>query len=566
MMPGSVRLGVVLLCHADLDIAARMARIWAEGGAQVCIHIDANVRDRHVELMRVALADLKRVAFSARRHRCKWGAFSLVRATQDTAAQLLADHPDLTHVYLASGACLPLRPVRDLIAFLAADPERDHIESVSAWDVGWTVGGLNEERFTLYFPFDWRRRRWLFDRCVVWQRRRGIHRRLPPGLSPHLGSQWWCLTATTLRAILDDPDRPRHDRFFRYSWIPDESYFQTLARRHSVQIESRSLTLARFDQEGLPFQLYDDHVQMLEESNCFVARRLWSGSAGLLARFPRRGEGAPDVSPPRPARFERMITRTVQRRVLGRPGLYMQSRFPRKDAENGKTSAPYAVFQGFSDIFPNFESWLQDQVAADVHGHLLGPETVEFRGRPGIGPGAISSHVAVRDRDPQGFLTALIRIAPRMQIFQFGPRDNQALNWFMATDPNACLFVVTGAWMMPLIDCAMPFDDVRRISAHLQKVELAQLNVLNSVWVKARVQVHDLTDFLARPRAILDDALRQVDPQHRGLPAGDLPPVRDTTGLPALLRRLRNSGLRPRLAGEALPQNEVATGERNAAE
>jgi|GEM_PF-4636474 len=73
MMPGSVRLGVVLLCHADLDIAARMARIWAEGGAQVCIHIDANVRDRHVELMRVALADLKRVAFSARRHRCKWG-------------------------------------------------------------------------------------------------------------------------------------------------------------------------------------------------------------------------------------------------------------------------------------------------------------------------------------------------------------------------------------------------------------------------------------------------------------------------------------------------------------
>ena len=47
-----------------------------------------------------------------------------------------------------------------------------------------------------------------------------------------------------------------------------------------------------------------------------------------------------------------MITRTVQRRVLGRPGLYMQSRFPRKDAENGKTSAPYAVFQGFSDIFP----------------------------------------------------------------------------------------------------------------------------------------------------------------------------------------------------------------------
>ena len=43
MMPGSVRLGVLLLCHADLDIAARMARIWAEGGAQVCSNVTAGV-------------------------------------------------------------------------------------------------------------------------------------------------------------------------------------------------------------------------------------------------------------------------------------------------------------------------------------------------------------------------------------------------------------------------------------------------------------------------------------------------------------------------------------------
>ena len=564
MNPGSIRLGVVLLCHADLDIAARMARIWAVGGAHVCIHIDAKVGDAQVDLMRAALADLKRVEFSAKRHRCEWGAFSLVRATQDAAQQLLDSHPDLTHVYLASGACLPLRPIRDLMAYLASDPQRDHIESVNAWDVGWTVGGLNEERFTLYFPIDWRKHRWLFDRFVDWQRRLGIRRKMPAALSPHLGSQWWCLTAETLRAILDDPDRKRYDRFFRFSWIPDESYFQTLVRRHSVRIESHSLTLAKFDHEGRPFQLYDDHIQMLEESNCFVARKVWSGSAALLAYFPRAHDGPADISPPLPARFERMITRTVQRRVLGRPGLYMQSRFPRKDAENGKTSAPYALFQGLSDIFPQFETWLQNQISGDVHGHLFGPDTVEFRGRPAIGPGAISTHIAVRDRDMQGFLAALIRVTPRMQVFQFGPRDNQVLNWFMATDPNAYMVVVTGAWMLPLIDCGMPFDDIRRISAKLQKIELDQLAVLNSVWVKARVQVHDLTDFLARPQAILEDALHQIDPQHNGLT--ELPAMRDVSGLPDLLRRLRNSGLRPRLAGEALPMDEAMTNERTAAE
>ncbi|WCR11137.1 glycosyl transferase [Paracoccus stylophorae] len=562
-MTAPVRLGVILLCHAELAVAARMARIWAEGGARVVIHVDAKVPGDRIAPMRAELARFPDIRYS-RRHRCDWGRFSLVRATQDAAQTLLASFPDTTHVYLASGACLPLRPVAELIAFLAADPERDHIESVSAHEVGWTVGGLNEERFTLYYPFGWRNRRWLFDRFVERQRKWGVRRRIPRGVSPHLGSQWWCLTATTLRAILHDPRRAEFDRYFRFVWIPDESYFQTLARRHTTRIESRSLTLAKFDHKGRPYQLYDDHIQMLQESRCFVARKAWPGASGLLAYFPRPAGAVPDLSPPRPARIERLINRTVRRRTLGRPGLYMQSRFPRKDAENGKTSAPYAVFQGFSDVFPGFETWLSQRVTGDVHGHLFGPERVEFAGRPEIGPGAISSSPVLRDHDAQGFLTALIRITARMQVFQFSPRDNQVLNWFIATDPNAHLIVITGAWMLPLLRSGMPFDDIRRVTAQLQRAELDQLQVLNSVWVRARVQVHDLTDFLARPLALLNEAVRQIEPQAE--PVTDLPPMRDLTGLEQLLRRLRNSGLKPRLTGDGLPQPRPADHDRTAAQ
>ncbi|CAM3107701.1 beta-1,6-N-acetylglucosaminyltransferase [Paracoccus nototheniae] len=562
-MTREVQIGVVLLCHARLDVAAQMARIWVDGGARVAIHVDAKASARSVARMKEQLADLPGIVFS-RRHRCDWGRFNLVRATQDAARALLDSFEGITHVYLASGSCLPLRPVCDLAAFLALDPYCDHIESVSALDVGWTVGGLNEERFTLYFPLDWRRQRWMFDRLTSWQRRLGIRRRLPKGLAPHLGSQWWCLTATTLRAILDDPRRAEFDRFFRMAWIPDESYFQTLARRHAVRIESHSLTLAKFDHDGRPYQLYDDHTLMLEESRCFVARKVWPHAERLLTHFPVVPAAQPDVSPPQPQRIERLINRTVRRRLLGRPGLYMQSRFPRKDSENGKTSAPYAVYQGFSDIFPGFEDWLAGNVEGDVHGHLLGPEMVEFAGRPEIGPGAISSSTLIRDRDPTGFLTALIRISPRMQIFQFSPRDNQTLNWFIATDPNAQIHVITGAWMLPLLESGMPFDDIRRVTALLQRAELHQLDVLNSVWVKARVHVHELNDFLARPQAMLFQSVQQL-PLHPGAP-GDAPPMRDMHGLSELLRKLRNSGLRPRLTGDTLPLPEIVLTERTAAE
>lgn len=547
MSGGTVRLGVVMLCHDELPIAARMARVWAQGGAAVAVHVDAKAPADAVETMQADLADLRQVLFS-RRHPCEWGTFSLVRATQDAAGLLLDRFREVTHVLVVSGACLPLRPVQDLCAYLALHPTRDFIESVTAEDVGWTVGGLNEERFTLRFPFSFRRRRKLFDRYVELQRRLGYRRRIPQGLVPHLGSQWWCLTRATLQAILTDPRRAEFDRYFARVWIPDESYFQTLARRHSMRIESRSLTLAKFDNQGKPYIFYDDHLEILQQSRCFVARKIWRGAGRLHDHFPH-GDGAqPSAAEPRPERVDRIISYAVARRRLGRPGLYMQSRFPLKDRENGKTSAPYAMFQGFTDLFPGFETWLASRIDADVHGHLFAVHGVEFAGRRPIGPGALSDSAPLRDLDQRGFLANLIRIATRMQVWQFSPRDGQEMNWFLATDPNARIFVVTGAWAVPLLHSDMPFDDIRRVAAILQRTELAQMEALNSVWLKAQTQIWDLADFCARPSAVLGSILQRLGGEPEA--AADLPPMRDIAGMGRFLQRLRNAGLRPQLMGD----------------
>lgn len=545
--PFKVKLGIVMLCHNQLPTAARMARVWADGGAMVAIHIDAKAPSDAVRTLQTDLASHEQIVFS-RRHPCEWGTFSLVRATQDAAALLLDRFEDVTHVMVVSGSCLPLRPVADLVAFLSLHPHRDFIESVTAEDVGWTVGGLNEERFTLRFPFAYRRHRKLFDRYVDFQRRWKLRRAIPDGIVPHLGSQWWCLTRVTLRAILSDPDRPALDRYFNRVWIPDESYFQTLARKHSTRIESRSLTLAKFDGQGKPYIFYNDHRQILEESRSFVARKIWPDATGLYTYFPRPVQGEPSSAEPQPERLDRIISQAVARRKLGRPGLYMQSRFPRKDQENGKTSAGYAVMQGFSDIFPGFESWLSQRVDAEVHGHVMAQYGVEYADRSQIGPGGLSDSAALRDLDPRGFLANMIRISHRPQIMQYSPRDQQSLNWFMATDPNAQIFVITGAWAVPLLHSGMPFDDIRRVAAILQRTELEQIDVLNSVWLKARTRIWDLADFSARPADVLRSVLRQLggDPET----ATALPDMRELAGMGRFLQRLRNAGLRPQLMGD----------------
>ncbi|MTH76624.1 glycosyl transferase [Paracoccus aestuariivivens] len=542
-----VRLGVVMLCHNELPRAARLAQVWAAGGVSVVIHLDAKVPAEEVATMRADLAGHENIVFS-RRHRCEWGTFSLVQATQDASALLLDRFEDVTHVMVVSGACLPLRPVADLVAFLASHPKRDFIESVTAADVGWTVGGLNEERFTLRFPFAYRRHRKLFDRYVDFQRRWKIKRRIPDGLVPHLGSQWWCLTRPTLRAILSDRRRPEYDRYFRRVWIPDESYFQTLARRHSNQIESRSLTLAKFDGQGKPYIFYNDHRQLLEDSRCFVARKIWPQATALYAHFPRPLAGEPSAAEPQPERVDRMISQAVLRRKLGRPGLYMQSRFPQKDRENGKTSGSYAVLQGFTDLFPDFEEWLSERLDADVHGHVMSTHGVEFAGRTGIGPGGLCDSAAMRDLDPRGFIANLIRMSQRPQVMQLSPRDDQSLNWFMATDPNAQIFVIKGAWAVPLLHSGMPFDDIRRVAAILQRTELEQMEIFSSVWLKARTRIWDLGDFCARPAGALRGVLRELGGEPEA--AANLPQMRELAGMGRFLQRLRNAGLQPQLMGD----------------
>ena len=541
--------GFVMLCHTALNRAAQVARHWAERGCPVVIHVDKRVsRTAHDRLVTV-LQDLPNIRFSAR-HRCEWGTWSITVATQTAAALMLASFPQVRHVYLASGSCLPLRPVDELLTYLAARPRTDFIESVTTEEVGWTVGGIDYERFTLRFPFSWKRSRWLFDRYVAFQRRWRLRRRIPRGIVPHLGSQWWCLTRQTLSAILDDPDREEIDRYFAKVWIPDESYFQTLVRKYSVNVESRSLTLSKFDFQGKPHIFYDDHLQLLRRSDCFVARKIWPNAERLYSTFLSDDPAIRSPAEPNPGKIDRLFAKAVERRTRGRPGLYMQSRFPNENWENGKTCAAYSVFQGFSDLFENFETWLGKGAGSRVHDHLFAPDKVGFAGGEEVYNGGLSSSAALRDYNPKAFLTNLIwNTRGERQCFQFGPDDVQAIGWFLAMDPNAQISVVSGAWAVPLFHSNRNFIDIRKEAARLQKIEAQHLTILRSVYTKARVRIWTMAEFVESPMEPLQTIIDEINPRgQRRLT--EAPKMVDLTGFGQFLQNLKNQGMQPVLMGD----------------
>jgi hypothetical protein len=546
-----VSLGVILLCHTALNRAAEVARAWAKAGCPVVIHLDRRVPEAERAALAAALADLQDVRY-APRVACDWGTFSLVQATILATTRLLADFPAVGHVLLASGACLPIRPVADLQAHLAAHPTTDFIESVTTADVGWTVGGLNKERFTLRFPFSWKKQRRLFDGYVTLQRRLGFARRIPDGIVPHLGSQWWCLTRATLDAILTHPDRARYDRYFRRVWIPDESYFQTLVRQVSTRIESRSLTLSKFDFQGRPHVFYDDHLHLLRQSEAFVARKIWPDAGLLYETF--LSDAPPRLPAPNPAKIDRLFAKAVQRRTKGRVGLYMQSRFPAKGRGGTLSAMPYGVFEGFDALFDGFAPWLARAADARVHGHLFAPDRVQFAGGEAVFKGGLSDSATLRDYNPRSFLANLIwNTRGETQCFQFGPGDVQDIASFLAGDANAKIFIVSGAFAVPLWRSGQSAAVVRAEAARLQKTEADLIALLDQPETKARVRLWTLAEFVENPAEPLQTLVDELNPRaHSRTP--DLPPLRPLQGFGAFLQDLRNQGMQPVLMGD-FPQD-----------
>jgi len=542
-------LGVVMLVHTGFDRAEQVVRHWAAANCPVVIHVDSKVDKSTYDDFAAALSDLADVRFCAR-HRCEWGAWGLVAASQSAATLMLEDFPDVQHVFLASGSCLPLRPIVDLQAYLTARPDIDFIESATTADVPWTVGGLDRERFTLHFPFRWKTQRWLFDRFVRLQQVVKYKREIPEGLVPHMGSQWWCLTRQTLDLILNDPRRATYDGYFRHVWIPDESYYQTLVRLHARKVESRSLTLSKFDYQGKPHIFFDDHLELLQRSDCFVARKIWPDAHVLYRTFPvSKRTGGPQQEP-KTGTIDRVFSQAVDRRTLGRPGLYMQSRFPTQDRENGIAAVPYAVLQGFEDVIPDFRTWLRHCTGAEVHGHLFGRDRVHFADEGTTYRGGLSDHPRLRDYNAKMFLTNLIWNArDRHHCFQFGPADSQDIRWTLAKDTKASIWVVSGAWSIPLYLSGRSASETRAEAARLQCTESRFLKVLRAPNARARIKIMTLAEFIESPMDVLQMIIDDIA-GHKGKALAQVPRMADLTGLPDFLQDLKNQGMHPFVTGD----------------
>jgi len=279
------RIAFILLCHKEPEAIVRQARMLTAAGDYIAIHFDARAKPEAFAQIREGLADNPNVVFARRRVKCGWGEWSLVQATLH-AVEAAVDHfPRATHFYMLSGDCAPIKSARFAHDFLDAR-DVDYIESFDYFESDWIKTGMKEERLIYRHFFNERTQPKWFYTSFNFQRRLGLTRAIPQDIQVQIGSQWWCLRRRTIEWILDFT-RKRRDvmRFFSTTWIPDETFFQTLVRHlvPETEIETRTLTFLMFTDYGMPVTFYNDHYDMLLGQDYLFARKI-SPEAVVLKR------------------------------------------------------------------------------------------------------------------------------------------------------------------------------------------------------------------------------------------------------------------------------------------
>jgi hypothetical protein len=282
-----MKISYIVLAHEPVEQLLPLLTGLLAQGSNIYLHYDLKAHDDVERLYSLNELGLPGFIFLGTRCVVKWGEWSIPQATLNCLRKIDFDLDDSDFFMLISGSCYPTKPLEIFKEFLNLNP-LDFIECVNATKRRWVTGGIQNERWERYHFFNYRSQLRRFHTSLYIQKKIGIKRRLPHGLTPYIGSQWWCLRRSTILKILGFiGSRPDIEKYFATTCIPDESFFQTLVGNLIPKYEysSQHLTEYKFNSWGVPRVYYNDDFSELALSPLYFARKVSPGAQNLTSRL-----------------------------------------------------------------------------------------------------------------------------------------------------------------------------------------------------------------------------------------------------------------------------------------
>jgi hypothetical protein len=202
----------LLLVHRFPDQFERLFRAIHHPDHHYVVHVDANAEPAVSRQIETFLSAYPNAAMLESRP-ALWGGWSLVDAELRGMAKLLEMGADWEFFINLSGQDFPLKSQAAIRAFLTRNRGKEFIRAVNQSIV--RSDTMN------------RIQTWVIER-----RDRVIRTVLPRaflrGTTPYIGNQWMVVSRRFCAFVCHDPQAERFKRFYRHTFIPDESFFQTV--------------------------------------------------------------------------------------------------------------------------------------------------------------------------------------------------------------------------------------------------------------------------------------------------------------------------------------------------
>jgi len=272
-----MKISFILLAYKKPEILRPLIETLLKSGSDIYVHYDASsLFSLEDESKQWGLEDYDGNLYHAPRVKVVWGEYSIVQATLNALNLAKKNGYNSDYFMLISGSCMPIKPIWKLEEFLKEDGG-DIIEAVDASQERWNTDGIQEERWESYHFFNWRYQEKRFNASLKVQDRLNIKRKLPLAHTPYMGSQWWCLRRSTVDKILSlIAKKPVLKKFYQYTWVPDELFFQTMVGNiipHD-ELHNEILTKYQFNSWGIPRVYYDGDLEELLYEKTFFARKI----------------------------------------------------------------------------------------------------------------------------------------------------------------------------------------------------------------------------------------------------------------------------------------------------
>ncbi|MBQ7886023.1 MAG: hypothetical protein IJ313_03920 [Clostridia bacterium] len=278
---------MIITAYQDFEGLVRV--LTALSARALCfVHIDAKSA---ITAQQTAHLDAMENVRAIRKYEINWGSVYHLHALLDLCRMALED-ARVGHLHLISAQDFPCVSADDFERFFEGD-ERIHMQSLVTAD--YPELAHRYEHFHFMHLMNYRdmsenTQNWV-GRIDRWQEKLHIRRNLPVRRK---GLVWLSLPRAAAEHALNAPQNRKLLRKLKYTYIPEEFYFQNAfaGTPFEEKITGRELRFSIWDepQRGTPALLDEGDLAAIDESGCVFCRKVNAGTV-LYEQLERRWLG-----------------------------------------------------------------------------------------------------------------------------------------------------------------------------------------------------------------------------------------------------------------------------------